>query len=51
LEIVERDKGKYRFVTLDYIEKRKNVVNWFYKKDFWKQEIKKYEYNSTNNRN
>ncbi|HAL65134.1 MAG TPA: site-specific DNA-methyltransferase [Bacteroidales bacterium] len=27
LEIVERDKGKYRFVTLDYIEKRKNVVN------------------------
>ncbi len=27
LEIVERDKGKYRFVTLDYIEKRKNVVD------------------------
>ncbi len=27
LEIVERNKGKYRFVTLDYIEKRKNVAN------------------------
>ncbi len=27
LEIIEREKGKYRFVTLDYIEKRKNVVN------------------------
>lgn len=23
-EVVERDKGKYRFVTLDYIEKKKN---------------------------
>ncbi|NLN95623.1 MAG: site-specific DNA-methyltransferase [Bacteroidales bacterium] len=27
LEILERDKGRYRFVTLDYIEKRKNINN------------------------
>ena len=24
LEVIERDKGKYRFVTIDYIEKKKN---------------------------
>ena len=24
LEVIERDKGKYRFVTLDYIERKKN---------------------------
>ncbi len=27
LEIIVRDKGKYRFVTLDYIEKNKNADN------------------------
>jgi hypothetical protein len=32
---VERNKGKYRYVTLDYIEKNKNVDNWFNKKMFW----------------
>ena len=26
-EIIERDKGKYRFVTLDYIEKKKKADN------------------------
>jgi len=36
LEIIERNKGKYRFVTLDYIEKRKNTFNWFIKKFFEK---------------